>query len=272
MGNWDKKIQLAIKAREHTSKMSEEYSDDIKSSITNSIIFTGDGDNIGTSRLYDGRYRYNIEHRYDNIEFVVSNKYSSDAIMDAIEDGVTVLNFASYKHPGGMFIDGSSAQEEALCHDSFLYNVLSSNELRSYYAYNNMHLNKGLYSDRAVFSPDILFFNSEGSKRCNVITCAAPNNSLSERYGAFSKDDNNAAMLQRIAFLRVVADRANDAKLHDRIILGAWGCGVFKQDYEFVLSNLLKEFSKSTYKIVEFALPDKKMFNYLNEIIRGGNK
>lgn len=31
-----------------------------------------------------------------------------------------ILNYASYKHPGG----GSSAQEEALCHESNLYPIL----------------------------------------------------------------------------------------------------------------------------------------------------
>ena len=31
---------------------------------------------------------------------------------------------ASYKHPGGYFLGGSSAQEEALCHESNLYPIL----------------------------------------------------------------------------------------------------------------------------------------------------
>lgn len=31
-----------------------------------------------------------------------------------------ILNYASYKSPGGFFLEGSPAQEEALCHESIL--------------------------------------------------------------------------------------------------------------------------------------------------------
>ena len=41
--------------------------------------------------------------------------------MDLSDNGRTaILNYASYKSPGGFFLEGSPAQEEALCHESIL--------------------------------------------------------------------------------------------------------------------------------------------------------
>ena len=40
---------------------------------------------------------------------------------DEENERLAALNFASFKNPGGMYMEGSSAQEESLCHYSILY-------------------------------------------------------------------------------------------------------------------------------------------------------
>lgn len=144
-------------------------------------------------------------------------------------DKTAVLNFASYKNPGGMFIEGSSAQEESLCHASFLYNVLKEKE--DYYKWNKIHKNRALYTNRALYSQNVTFFSDDGRyTNADVITCAAPNYAAAEKYMSVLKEDNENVLYERIKFVLDVAEDNNV----DTLILGAFGCGVFKQDAEVV--------------------------------------
>ena len=76
----------------------------------------------------------------------VVNIDSVSAIFRYAEAGkkTVVLNLANYKKAGGMFIQGSrSKEEEYLCHDSYLYNVLTA--FPEYYDWNRQHTNRSLY-------------------------------------------------------------------------------------------------------------------------------
>ena len=177
---------------------------------------------------------------------------STEAIFNHAEGRTAVLNFASYRHPGGMFYEGSSAQEESLCHDSFLYNVLR--QFPAYYEWNEKNKNRALYMNRAIYSKDIMFFNGDTAKKCDVITCAAPNLS----WGIRNRDeqvlqDNKEVLKSRIDFVLSIAAQQEV----DTLILGAFGCGVFKQPAQAVAKifvTLLKTKYKCFKKIV-FAVP-----------------
>ena len=163
---------------------------------------------------------------------------------------MTVLNFASYKNAGGMFINGSRAQEEMLCHYSFLYNVLCRNT--NYYDWNKGNLNRGMYLNRALYTPDILFIGSKGKmKYADVLTCAAPNYSVALRYGRFTKDENSKALVDRITFIRnIVESRPNDI-----LVLGAYGCGVFEQNPLEVAEIFKETFKTSNFKEIVYPIP-----------------
>ena len=162
---------------------------------------------------------------------------------------VAVLNFASYRNPGGKFLEGSSAQEESLCHESFLYNVLSKCD--SFYDWNNSNVNRGLYLNRAIYSPGILFARDGRETMCDVITCACPNKIPAVRYHSFTAEENSEALRQRIAFIK---DIAEDNAV-DTLILGAFGCGVFMQDPEEVAHTFSETFRESTVKRIVYAVP-----------------
>ncbi len=259
----------AKRAKSHTTDMDARFADEIAASVRATIIYSGDMANkkihrsdedmwVDTERILSIKNPVQTMHRVtmcDTVEALFKSAFSK----------VVLLNFASFTEPGGMFYDGSYAQEEALCHMSTLYNVLR--EFRSsYYTINAKNKNKGIYTNRALYTPNVRFFDGEGhSKFADVITCAAPNRSPALRYGSFTDEENNAAMESRIEFLKIVATDANPCI--SEIILGAWGCGVFKQDPEIVANLFDKYFDETTFERVTYAIPAGKNFDVFNRVI-----
>ena len=223
-----------------TKKMLSEYSDEIKECVMNSVIYSPNS--VFTNKKESG-----------NPQISFLNTGTVEAAFECSPEQygkMCLLNFASYKNAGGMFLEGSSAQEEMLCHSSYLYNVL--NTFENYYSVNRTRLNKGLYHNRAIYSPNIRFFSKDGSssKLCDVVTCAAPNRSLI-RYGNFTSDENLKVLKDRCQFLRNVVEEHSP----DTLVLGAWGCGVFGQIPEEVCQCLYDAFSTSSIPVIIFAVP-----------------
>lgn len=261
--NWKGKEDRAIKAKAFIEKINNEY----KESIENSIKKTG---------IYDIRAGRPCQW-YDSLErplmktpAILKQTTTNGALYELDNPGRTIiLNFASYKKPGGRFLAGAMAQEEALCHTSTLYPVLSAKKNDIYYDWNNQHLNKGLYLDRALYSEDILFFDEKGKEyKANVITCAAPNNSIALDYVArFTPEENKKALLDRINFVRDIC--LNEKA--DTVILGAWGCGVFAQDPAVVAEGFREAFETTGITCI-YAVPDDKNYNAFKDAFQKYDK
>ena len=159
---------------------------------------------------------------------------------DEENERLAALNFASFRNPGGMYMEGSSAQEESLCHHSNLYSALSNRD--DYYRANRYLLHDGVYATRGLYTPDVYFFNpdDENVQNCNinpdtdtaicdVITLAAPNHKAAVNHGV-DEDAFYHAMIDRVDAIISVAAQMNVNVL----ILGAYGCGVFGWDPEEV--------------------------------------
>ena len=226
---WFNKKERTEIAKKHTEDMVRKYREEIMECVKSTRIYSN-----SFSDTEDVKVKY-----LDNITMSVVQADTVSTLMQYTEaDGrIAVLNFASYKFPGGGFMVGSRAQEECLCHDSFLYNVLKEFE-GTYYEKNRKDLNRGLYRDKALYSPDVIFEKDGEMKKCDVITCAAPNFSVAERF--VSRGVNNTCLRNRTRFILEIAKIQNI----DTFIVGAWGCGVFQQDPRAVAKCFIDEVEK----------------------------
>lgn len=244
---WKDKEKRAIKANNHTKKMNELFSDEINLSIRDTIMYNPD-------------FASNKPKIQKDCNIIIDDIDSVSAIFKYRKDKTAVLNFSSYKNAGGMFIKGSKAQEECLCHESFLYNVLTAFK-ENFYHWNCKYKNKALYLNRCLYSPDIKFIREDNICKCDVITCACPNKSSAQKYLNVSDMENSMVLKNRIRFVLEIAAHNNV----NTLILGAYGCGVFGQSPEEV-AKIFKYYLDNEFKCfntVIFAIPNGREGNYL---------
>lgn len=184
-----------------------------------------------------------------------------NALSRAGASPVLALNFASAKNPGGGFLGGSQAQEESLARSSGLY--LSLQQARPFYEQHRASRSP-LYSDAMILSPDCpILRRDDGSwleqpLQASFISCAAPN------AGAIADSDEGnrqfreipQVLLRRARYILVLAA----ARGYRHLVLGAWGCGVFRNEPALVASsfaNLLRhEGFDRHFSVVRFSVLD----------------
>lgn len=197
-----------------------------------------------------------------------ASKYAKDD-----DNFVAVLNFASATNPGGGVTKGSTAQEECLCRCSTLYPAL--NQKKCFDEYYNINRNSGdnRGSDKIIYTRDVLVFKDGNYEMLepkdmfyvDVITCAAPN--LREKpKNAYNPGANSEALKLTDEELYDIHVRRARNILHTareneitHLILGAFGCGAFKNNPE-VVANAYKEVIpeyETDFDVIEFAIIGK---------------
>lgn len=161
----------------------------------------------------------------------VENISTVEAIYILAAEGksnIGVLNFASAKNPGGGFLNGAKAQEESLTVSGTLYPTLTAHE--EYYRRNRenrsmMYLDYGIYSPEVVFFRDGLFELVETPVKASVLTLPAVNMGQVILKG---EDAEEAKRVMRRRMKLALAIFAEQKAKH--LVLGAYGCGVFRND------------------------------------------
>lgn len=204
--------------------------------------------------------------RYDTpAEIIISQKRSFQAAAAYKGRRVCVLNFASARNPGGGVERGASAQEESLCRTSTLFfNLTHESAQKDFYQPHNIRGNQeyGMhYNDDCIYTPGVTVFKTDAAFaermherdwfQVNVISCAAPN----------LRNDNMDALifsdLQQIhekrlrRILSVAAAHENEV-----LILGAFGCGAFRNPPDVVAAAMKKVVEEFLYhfKTIEIAV------------------
>ncbi len=137
---------------------------------------------------------------------------------------VCALNFASARNPGGGFLNGSRAQEESLARASGLYPCLTRHF--AMYEYNRAR-RTCLYSDHMIYAPDVPVFRADDHRLLeepypvSFLTVPAVN---AGRLTPAERGELEPVMRGRIDKFLTLAVRHD----HETLILGAWGCGVFR--------------------------------------------
>lgn len=205
----------------------------------------------------------------------VSGEKSFESAMKYRGEKVCVHNFASFTNPGGGVTKGSSAQEESLYLVSTLYPLLSDKKMRNvFHERHRRMLRDGTvnasYNDDAIYTPGVMVFKDDNRMlllprdqwmKLDVITLPAPNlrpnpsniwNPELSKLLTLTDDELFAIHKKRAKRLFEIAK----VEKADVLILGAFGCGAFRNSPEVVARayyEVVQEY-RYDFKAIEFAV------------------
>ncbi len=139
-----------------------------------------------------------------------------------------------------------------MCAESFLYNVLEKQG--DWYGENRRrNINCELYRNRGLVVPKVRFTREKLHAYADVLVVAAPNARRSRQEYHVKDEVLVRAMRERIRFALDVVDALG----HKKVVLGAWGCGVFGWEADVVAELFREELAAGAHGVeqVVFAVP-----------------
>ncbi len=241
--NNPRREQRALQAKRHIAHVDQRYASEVVASVAD-------------LRVYDSTPAATVQEtcvptvevvEEDSVAAVLSRGRGIASACD-----LAVLDFASFVSVGGGYATGAWAQEEAMCAESTLYNVLVTQ--KAWYVENRRrNINCELYRNRALVAPHVRFDREKFHSYADVIVAAAPNARRAREDYHVSDEALEQAMRGRIRLVMGIADELG----HKKLILGAFGCGVFGWDALQVAELFFDELSRGAHVASEvvFAIP-----------------
>jgi uncharacterized protein (TIGR02452 family) len=156
-----------------------------------------------------------------------------------------LLNMASYKRPGGGVRRGAQAQEECLFRCSNLGDAIPSTNYP-------LDIDEGLYTRDAYFFRDF-YYGFIDTFQVDVMTVPAFNLGEQEVDMNFYEQTTKDKIILMLGM--AMENKA------ENLVLGAWGCGVFKNDPKTMarlFNEVLTEKFDGVFKNVVFAIINDK--------------
>ena len=237
-----------------------EQNDSLKKSIDNSIK--------NEYVVYQSE-PFTAENAQSNPEMkvLVSKKRTFEAAEAYKGKKICCLDFANYYSAGGSpWFAG--AQEESMCRVSTLYPCLREQQQAFYEKHSHENVNgeiDDMGGDDLIYIPAVTVFKTDESIpklkdedawfNTDVIVSAAP-----ELFDDYDEEQYRKVMTERI---RRILDLAAKEKV-EVLILGAFGCGAFKNPPETVadiFAGLIKNYSFETVEFAVFCRSDTKNYD-----------
>lgn len=197
-------------------------------------------------------FKYDFDDIQENPIFKKKGKIivvPNDTISVALEyklGRLCILNMASSRKAGGGVRNGSTAQEECLFRCTNLYQTIT----QDFYPLNTKD---ALYTRDAIIVKDSNYIPIQNYKRIDCVTIAAINLNKTQK-----TDDYVEIMKNKIRLMLSLAYHNGV----NTIILGAWGCGVFKNDPTDVANMfydvLVNEEKKYMFENIIFGVIDDR--------------
>ena len=183
---------------------------------------------------------------------------------------IAVMNFANAFQAGGGVTSGAGAQEECLCRTSTLYPLLYRHYLSNTFYKHHRTLNTPKATDALVYTRDVVICKTDEDlpqrmlreqwTKVDVITVAAPD--LRDKSNIHVPVVGGGTYMNSAELFGYHVKRAIHvltcaaAEGADILVLGAFGCGAFRNDPEVVARayrTAIAEFPK-VFRKIEFAV------------------
>ena len=181
----------------------------------------------------------------------VVTSFAPEALYRDATGKTMIVDPGAFTRPGGAYEDGAFGPEQILCSESNLYPILVAHK-RDFYDKNRDYRRGSLFTDRALYVPEVLFSRGGDVRRADVLVIAEPVRAFALENHRSERECDKALADRIEAIFRIAAANGTET-----LIVGAFGCGRNGYPVEQVIEliqNWIAEYPGAVPNVV-FAVP-----------------